>query len=1022
MKNTNFEFIDETPLPDYDGKGIYLRHKKTGLEVFHLANNDEENLFAFVVRTPNGSSNGAAHIMEHSVFCGSEKFPLKEPFVNLVNQSLNTFLNAMTYPDKTIYPAASLNKTDYFNLMDVYADAVFFPLLSRETFMQEAHRLEIDAGGKCSIQGVVYNEMKGSYSSFGAVAADYISRSLQTGSVYEFDSGGDPLFIPTLTYEDFIDFHKKFYCPKNVLLFLYGSIPLEEQLDFIQHKFLDRLEKRINSDSADDVANASRFGSVANVAGSANASCDSKSFVDEKFLKQLTPNKIETPVDVRAKGPDSGVQGSYAALNWRLGKTNDLAATMEMIFAMQVLAGHDGSPVSRALLDSGYGDGLITEIDSSFYTASVSFGLTGVKDGSENKIADIVLDVLDDIYTNGTSQENIDAAILAVDFANREVVRSHGPYSLELLARSATGWNYGSHPALMLGYRAAFEKIKEKISGDKSYFQKLVKRLFLDNAARSFVVVSPSGEYTKERAQQEAAMTEKLFSATSAENVKELQENLRAYQYREETSEEAGCIPHISPRDISPERPPIVTEREAFCGTDGSDVLAFFNDEPTNGIAYVDVSFPVDNLEPEEYFYLPLLVSCLFNTGWKGKDWAECLTKSSLCTGDMSASLLNATVSKTERAALAVREAEKFNYIGRDWLVCRMKLPIEKCDEAFSLFADAIACADFTDEARIKNLCDDYYNGALEAVVPGASRFMSSRAACRVNKAHAVTEIWRGMSQVHRLKKITGEGAKKLGERFADIMLRVTASGAIIHVTADGNSISKIKPRLPQFVADAKLRSLSPLTVRDEKAWFDLIALPGLEFDAAVERFKCDTQVGCVSSVVQLNPLSSDEAASFEVLGHWLSANSLWAHIRTAGGAYGAFADVNTRNDYFRFSTYRDPQPERSLQEFEVCVKEACDMNFTVEDVERVVTGTYGDLVQPSSPAGRGTLGLRRILYAVCEEDLLDLRKAVLAVTKKDMKMAAEQICERIKHQQSALLSGKQGEKSENCVDVKDLM
>jgi len=238
-----FDLISISDIPDCESKGLYLRHKKTGLEIFHLVNNDEENLFAFAFRTPVADSTGAPHILEHSVFCGSEKFPVKEPFVNLMNQSVYTFLNAMTYPDKTVYPASSANEKDYFHLMDVYADAVFFPLLKKETFYQEGHRLEEDGKGGYSIQGVVYNEMKGNYSSFNSVAFDEQFKSLFSGTCYANDSGGDPLVIPSFTYERFKDFHRSYYSPANCLLFLYGNIKTETQLDFMQQSFFDRLEK-----------------------------------------------------------------------------------------------------------------------------------------------------------------------------------------------------------------------------------------------------------------------------------------------------------------------------------------------------------------------------------------------------------------------------------------------------------------------------------------------------------------------------------------------------------------------------------------------------------------------------------------------------------------------------------------------------------------------------------------------------------------------------------------------------------
>lgn len=993
----NFDLIDETPLPDFNGKGIYLRHSKTGLEVFHLANDDEENLFSFVVRTPNAASTGAAHIMEHSVFCGSKKFPLKEPFINLVNQSLNTFLNAMTYPDKTVYPASSLNKTDYFNLMDVYGDAVFFPRLEEGTFLQEGRRLELDENGNASIQGVVYNEMKGAYSSFASVAGDYISRSLQKGSIYEYDSGGDPLAIPFFTYEDFCNFHKKFYRPDNILLFLYGSIDTKEQLDFIQEKILDRLENNLNYRGA--------------------------AFAGDDFFLQHTPEKIDEPIFINEIGPDSGVQGSYASVNWRLGLARDLDSLMETIFTMQVLAGHDGSPVSKALLDSGLGDGLISEIDSSFYTTSVSFGLTGVKKGNEEKVKEIVFSTISDIVKNGADKNNIDAAVLAVDFANREVTRSGGgPYALELLNRAATAWNYGKPPASTLGYRSAFQKIKEQLASDEKYFQKLLDRLFIKNSSWSFVVVTPSSEYTKMRTDKEKEIAQSLAEKFGKEKIGEMQKKFDEYQSREDSSKDAECIPHISPKNICYDRPPIVTERKSFKASDGSDVQVFLNTEPTNGIAYFEVAFPIDTLLPEDYFYLSLLANCLFNTGWNGKNWAACMTDASLCTGDLSAALyLSVPKDISERTEKILKEAEPFKYIWRDWIICQMKMPVEKTKDALSLLSEAICTSEFSDASRLKNLTDDFLNGALEAVVPGASRFMNLRSSCKTSRAKAVGEILHGLTQVNALKKIAKENTQKLGERFTELWEKIKNGGAVVHVTADKSTQKEISPLVEKFILDTKLHSLSDKIDVADEVWFALTEMKGFEKDAKEEIVRCDTQVGCASmTVAPLENYSVSDRAAFMVFNHWVSTNAMWQRIRTAGGAYGAWATSDASSKFFQMYTYRDPQPERSAKEFIECLKDAIESDLAEEEVERALTGTYGEIIQPLSPAGRGSLGFKRSISAISEDDIADLVRNVLSLTKKDILMPAQKILDNIDAKKVAMVIGKKGKKPKNCIDWKN--
>ena len=321
-----FTLLSIDNIPDYKATGVFLRHKRTGLELYHVIKDDKENLFAFAFRTITKDSLGTAHIMEHSTVCGSEKYPLKEPFNTLASTSLNTFLNALTYPDKTVYPGASIVTADYFNMMDVYADAVFFPKLDHATFLQEGHRLELDNKGKVSIQGVVYNEMKGNYSAFPQVAFSNQINAMFPQSYPSFDSGGDPLEIPNLTYEQFLDFHQKFYNPDNCLLFLYGDIPTARQLDFLNERFMSRLEKKYNC--TQDVPNG-----------------NSKTTIIKPEIQELQKlNLVKESCEVRTAAPDTGATGELVTVSWYTGK-----ADMEKYYLSEVICGNDSSPLSLAL-------------------------------------------------------------------------------------------------------------------------------------------------------------------------------------------------------------------------------------------------------------------------------------------------------------------------------------------------------------------------------------------------------------------------------------------------------------------------------------------------------------------------------------------------------------------------------------------------------------------------------------------------------------------------------------------------
>jgi presequence protease len=966
-----FDLISVTEVPDCESKGIYLRHRKTGLDVFHLLNKDEENLFSFTFRTPVSDSSGAPHILEHSVLCGSEKFPLKEPFVNLLNQSVYTFLNAITYPDKTVYPASSMNKTDYFHLMDVYGDAVFFPLLKEETFLQEGHRLEIDDKGKYTIQGVVYNEMKGNFSSFNSVAFDEQFRSLQHGTCYVHDSGGDPLVIPSFTYEQFTNFHHTYYSPANCLLFLYGCIPTEQQLDFVQESILDRLEKIY---PVPDMP--SKFPAV-----------------NELFLKLETPDPMPHPVSVDATGPASSAKESSVTLNWRYGRSSDINNTMEIIFLMQILAGNDSSPVAKALTDSHLGDRLLAGGGTEAATGMVYFGLSGVKKINAEKVRTLIISTLTDLYENGITQNDIDAAVLAVDFANREVVRVQGePFSIVLMDRALNGWNYGEEPASTLSYRTAFEKVKKNLADDSRYAENLIHRILISNTASSFVIVSPEKSYLKKRDAAEAEIIDELSKLTDPAEVKQKTVVLHAYQQHKDTQEEALCIPHIDPSDLDEHVEPINTEVTSCIGADGSRVPLFINREPTDGIVYIDVCFPVDVLPAEDYPYLTSFSSCAFNTGWNGKNWAECSAESALCCGDMAVRTVASRVCRSENGIRAAEKARDANYIGRDMIIFSMKLPVEKTDEALALFKDALTGMDFSDSERIKTLLSETLDGIRSSVLPAGSRYAASRAASRLSRTKAVEELWAGLSQLFTLEKISKENAADLGRLFARILSDIRSAGAVIHVTADTRSMDTVLRRIPDFAVMSGLKSLAPAPERKDEEFYALTRLPGETVLPKDEACILSSQVGFASESSLCSFLNIADHASLNVLCHWMRTGVLWEKLRMTGGAYGADAGIDVRTGIFSLTTYRDPTPVKSLDVFNDCINASCAAHLSKSDVARAVTGCYGEEMQPLSPSARGYLGFRHKLNAITEEDRNLEIQAVLSVNEDKIHEAAEKL------------------------------
>lgn len=985
FSSKGFTLISSTEIPDCSSTGIYLRHDRTGLEVFHLLNDDAENLFAFAFRTPVKDSTGAPHILEHSVFCGSQKFPLKEPFTNLMNQSVNTFLNAMTYSDKTVYPASSMIRSDYFNLMDVYGDAVFFPLLKKEAFLQEARRLEIDGKGRCSIQGVVYNEMKGNYSSFESVAADVQLRSLFPDTAYAFDSGGDPLVIPEFSYEAFRAFHEAHYRPDNCLVFLYGNIPTAEQLDFLQSSLLSRLEERFP----------------------APPSRASYPFVPEEFVSMETAAAQEEPVEVRADAPDSGATGSTVTLNWLCGGTSDIDSAMECAFLAEVLVGHDGSPLAKALIESGLGDDLapITGTSGDARQFLFSLGLHGVKARDADKVRALILGALSDLCARPVDRRDIASALMASEFANREVFRSGGPYSLVLLERALNGWNYGRQPADMLCCRAAFEKIRAKVEENPSYVQDLIRRYLLENRRRSFVVVSPSKSYLARRARQEKAVVARLERASSREDVRKEMELLHAYQQRRETAAEASCIPGLALSDLPAEADCIRTE---LCerGAGQARTVVFKNVEKTNGIAYVEFCVPVDALPAEAYPYLPLYAYCAANSGWNGRKWDECAAEAAVHTGGIGARLFSLTAAEGAEAERMAGAIAPYHCRNRDWISFSTRILSEHLEDGMAVFAEAFSTFEFTDVERLKKLTAEMQGAVKSSVIPRGSKYAALRAKRFGSHSCMVNEIWHGITQLFAIDRIAAEEPSALSARFSQITEALRNAGAVVHATADGETMRRLEPFIDAAVSRADLRVPKPRSAAPGQDLSALAILPGEAGQEAHEAFSAATQVGFAAAALPCARFGSPECAAELVYAHWLSGAALWEKIRTTGGAYGASASCASIPGLFVFSSYRDPTPEQSLSVLDDVLGESAAALLEPEECARLVAGAYGEEVQPNSPSGRGSVGFMRTLCCISDAERSALLRGLLAVTPEAVRAAAERISAAARGRRSAVISG----------------
>jgi Zn-dependent M16 (insulinase) family peptidase len=965
--DSGFEILESVELPELEAAGIWARHQKSGAEVFHVLNEDPENLFAFGFATTPEDSTGAAHILEHSVLCGSENYPLKDAFLVLAQGSLQTFLNAWTFPDKTLYPASSVNEHDYFNLMAVYGDAVFRPLLSEWTFMQEGHRLFFAPGGNSpqsealQITGVVYNEMKGAYSSLDAYADLWSVKAVLPDTPYALESGGDPEQIPGLAWEGLKEFHRTRYAPANCRIFLAGNIPTEKQLVFLDERFLSRLPP---GKAAPPIPRAVRW---------------------------------DRPRTIRVPCPAGGEQKATVFLSWLCGDAADPEEITALLVLTEILLGHDGSPLTRALIESGLGEdlapvtGLETEIQEALFVA----GLRGVKGREESggqepgaAVEALILGELRRLVREGIPREEIEAALLSLEFSNREIRRSGGPFSLVWLRRSFRGWLYGKKPWERLVFVPVFTALKERIAREEGFFESLIQKYLLDNPHRALVLLEPEPGYLEKK---EAAVTQALVQqagALSGEErrlITEKNAELERLQAQGEAEETLARIPHLSRQDLSGDLPAIPRELR-----DARGIPALTHGVFTNGIIYGDLAFPLDVLSPADYPWLPFFAAAVVSVGLPGLDYGEVSSRIARTAGGLHA-MLHTGSSLGGIRSLAVPSGT-LDLSGRDWLVYRFKALEEKFLPALDLTTAFIREADFSDLRRLRDLVLETKSNMDASLAPGGHSYASCRSSRYFSRSMAVNELWDGLDQIQFVHTLAEMDIAEISRTLTALRDRIAAGGLIVNLSGSETSLPEaLRGAAERLCIFGAPRPRNP-AAEDAEAFFALIdgkSPPARETAQAEVFVSPSLQVGFASLALPAAPYLSPGMAAEAVLSHWLSTGPLWEDIRMRGGAYGAFAQPNSRERVFSFATYRDPNPQRSLTAFGPILEEAAAQKMNEESLVKTIIGTYARETRPQTGAEKGFIDFFRFLSGITDFHRERHLRRVIALGPEDITAAA---------------------------------
>lgn len=952
-------------VPEFKSRGIYAHHEATGLQVFHLLNNDRENFFAFTFKTPPKDNTGAAHILEHSVLSGSERFPLKDPFVHLLKGSVQTFLNAMTYPDKTAYPAGSTVERDIFNLMLVYGDAVFSPLLKKEIFLQEGRRIEPDPSGGYRISGVVYNEMKGNYSDHESLLDEYSYRTLFPDTYYRFDSGGAPEAIPDLTYTDFVEYHRTYYHPGNCFLFLYGNIPAERYLDFLNEQFLQSYTP----------ARPLKAGPLQ------QRWMEPKTF---EFTSPLAPGE----------GPG---QKTSITMNWMLDDGCDPKHLIQMEVLSEILFGNAGSPLTKAIVDSRLGEDVspISGLDGQARQLVFSAGVRGSEPERTEAFQDCVYTELTKLREKGMSRERVEGALRRVEFRNREI-RGGVPFGLRLFSRAVRGWLHGFGPLHTLKFLPHMEELKKTLANKPDLFEGLINTYLLENPHRATVTLRPDEEHGKKEEERERVQVGRLVEDLKGEKEKSFRkeiEDFRAFQSQEDRREDIEKLPFLKKEDL-PKEVEVIPSSFAEI----KEVPLHLHEVFTNGIIYLDLAFDCTDLGEGLQPYLPLFASALTSLGLPGQPYFEVAGELSSKTGGFAAF--------PEVNGIPSNPGEM-----KAFLFVRLKMLPELMEDAIALAGDLLKEADFSDHQRIWDILLEERNDIKSSVISGGHHFSSLRAASRLTKTTALEEDWKGISQLFHLEKLKSLG-EKAGSHLEEVcrVLRktlFTRKRLSINCTFPGGLLEGLLVPLESLIEKIPEGRDTPMAEQASPVSPTNLISHGAIPPVTREVLAVPSSVGFAALCLPASFYGTPGHTGEHLLAHLLSTDYLWREVRMKGGAYGAGGHASGMEGLFTLSSYRDPSPAQTCKIFSKAFTDSLKA-VTIGDFNAAVTGLAGKELKPLAPGIKGFVGFRRFLYGLTDESRQQKRDQLLSMELKDLDKTAATMEGNLKKARWVVMADKQ--------------
>lgn len=898
-----YTVLEKQQIKDIHSVGYLLKHNKTGARVALLSNDDVNKVFYIGFRTPPKDSTGVAHIVEHTVLCGSDKFPVKDPFIELAKGSLNTFLNAMTYPDKTVYPVASCNDKDFQNLMDVYLDAVLHPNIYHEEkiFKQEGWHYEMeDADDELTINGVVYSEMKGAFSSPDDVLWREIMNSLYPDTAYAVESGGDPDVIPELTYEEFLAFHKRYYHPSNSYIYLYGNMDMAEKLQWIDEEYLSKYDA---------------------------LSIDSTLATQKPFDKTVTIEK-EYPI----MESESEKDNTYLAYNFAFGVQPDRKFCYGFNTLVDVLCMMPGAPVKQALLDAGIGTDISCGYDIGVKQPYLSIIAKNANAEQKDEFVRIVEESLSKLAEEGLDKRAIRANLNNSEFKYREADYGSRPKGLMYGLQMLETWLYDdSQPFINVELLGTFRELKEAV--DTSYFEELIMDYLLGNTHKSVVIVKPAKGLTGRKEKKLADELAKKKAAMSSEEVEKIvrqTQELRQYQEEPSAKEDLEKIPLLSRADMKKEAEPYYNEEKKV-----GDTVLLYHDVFTNGIGYLRFMFDLKQVPEELFPYVGILKTILGLVNTENYSYSELYNEINLQTGGIT------PVVTTYGDA---RDLSKYTAV----LDLKVKVLYENLPQAFALAEEILTRSDYTDAKRLFELVAEARSCKQADMMSAGHRVAAGRAMSYLSKASVVLEHIGGIEFYQMLENLEAEFDERKEELIANLnkVIRYIfrPENLMVDYTAENEGLAGVETLIENFKA---------------KLYTEPVDAAGYDPQPVKknEGLMTSAQIQYVCRAGNFSRKGLPFNGALHVLRVMMGYDYLWTQVRVKGGAYGCMCDFMKTGDSY-FVSYRDPNLKNTIDVYEKAADYIAHFEADERTMTQYIIGAISEMDTPMTPAMKGSYSL----------------------------------------------------------------